>query len=212
MPTTVQYAYPAANAYGVSQIESCAIVRVAFVLVLYAFAASCAAVGYPQVYVWKEEVKLSDGRHVWVQITHRMEADIPILERATLEVLLDHGATLKLETCARPIALDFVEGVWIVVGSVEFSCRRQYGFTDRGYVAWKSNGAAWNQLSFGQVPSGVHGNLTYNWKEARERSPISIAQKVGELHVWQYDWSCDQLWKPGGDPRKCSRPAVPSRK
>jgi hypothetical protein len=182
------------------------VARIALIGYLLGGTAACAPLGSGlQTYSWKEEVKLSNGQSVWVEVTHRIESDIPILKNATLEIASERGEKIMLETSATPIALDFIDGAWVAVAAIEFpAARRELGFLDhRGYAGWRWNGSRWSRIEFEDVPKSVSSNLVYDPVEAAKRSPIAVQQKRGELHVYSYGWSCSELWKPKGDAKKC---------
>lgn len=132
--------------------------------------------------VHREEVALSTGETTVVERTALLDAYHRFPRGEILKARLASGEELHFESCAEPLALDVIRGVFYIVGaSYKMHCMREYGFpqtAQKRYVAWRKEGAGWIRLSLEQVPPELKTNLLQQVPDKPQPAPVTSHEKT----------------------------------
>jgi len=164
---------------------------------------SCASIAGGSIFHWEEEVRLTDGRTLLLSRSVTLEVGGPLVEKETIR-FQGTGGVVEFESCAAPVAFDYVNGSDYVVVTPAFSpCPQQLDLDHSGLAAYKYDNLKWTRLKFADAPQSLRGNLVANWKEAIKDSPVQTGAKTGERHVSRIGW-CAALWQKNGNRSSCS--------
>lgn len=174
--------------------------------VVMAFSLAACATPFQESRRWVEEVKLADGRVINVEREEFLGRRIPLVERNTITFKTEDGKQIRWESCAKPVALDFVESRYLVVGVASFGfCIAKLELPNRGgAAAWVLGANANSRITNQEVPRSIVPNMVYVGAEAAKVGFVAHAAKRGELHTAHVMPWCVQAWVPNGDVSKCS--------
>ena len=156
---------------------------------------------------WIEEVKLSDGNVINIEREEFIGRQIPLVERNTIKFKTADGKQIQWQSCAVPIALEFVEGKYFLVGVADFSfCTGQLNLPrSSGAAAWQLENNGQIRIENKLVPRSMKPNLVYSGAEAAKAGFVNHTSKHGELHTVRGMPWCIEGWMSTGDITKCPK-------
>jgi len=176
-------------------------------LVVMALSMAACATPFQESRRWVEEVKLADGRIINVEREEFLGRDIPLVERNTLSFKTEDGKQIRWESCAKPIALDFVKGRYILISYASFSfCTSQLKLPyDGGWAAWRLAAQDSGRIENTNVPRNLTPNLVYISSNAAAKKFIRHEDKRGDFHVEAGIGWCVEAWIERGNLARCSK-------